>query len=362
MGIYIGVSILLYLSVIFKSQTRTVLKVGKQRTETDLICAFSILLLLFLAVFRAKTVGADTKNYIYIFNQICGFQDRAALKEFAKQNYIETGYLYYNVVLSKITQHEQAITAVNSVLLFLPLCFLLNYSEEKRETVFLFYCLAVFQTALNLMPSSIASLIVLCSLESIVERKPIKTCAIIALAMLIHRSAFVFFALFFLNRIKLTKKGAVLIYAAGFAAYLSYFAILPIILRFVPSVYLYYFSKNAISNGGVFAFHSFIFLLILLLVDFNNDHRYFNVLMWGVSIELSFFWLGLRLVFFSRISLLFIPCLMLLIPICIRNMRRIRYTMIVRAGFYGMIFVQYVLRLFVNNIGTTIPYRFFWNP
>lgn len=359
MGLYIIVSFLLFFSIFMKLPVRYV-SLGNEH-RGDILYSFPVFLLLFFATIRGKSVGADTKNYIYIFDQICRLKNLNEISLFADKNYIEPGYLLYNILLSKVTCREQAITVLNSLVLFISLCLLLRYTNLKKEALFLFYCLGIYQTGFNLSPSTAASFVALCSLKYIKERKLLKTVVVILIGMSIHRSVFVFILLYFLYEVKLSKKRILLLFLAGYTAYLFYGLLYPTIIRLIPTVYLFYFEvqKNT-SNGIVFAFHSFLMLVICMIVDFNNDDPYFNVLLWGVMIELLFYWLSLRLGVFARVSLLFTPCFILLLPLCLRNVKYVKYNLL-SICFYGLILVQYILRLCVNNIGTTLPYVTFWN-
>lgn len=353
MAIYVWLFILLFLmsfTSIRKSQNR------------DRKFFVALMILTFIAMVRGVSVGADTKNYIMYFNAIVNRNSIEQLVSYARDNDIEYGYLFYNKIISLICSNQQTITMFNSVFLMTALWVVVKkYAINKMESVYLFYVLGVYQTALNLMPSSIASLIALSGVCFIKKREGIKYVCTILLAMMIHKSVFVFLPFYFISRVKITKKLAVLIFGGGFLGYILYDAILPVLALFVPDSYLYYLDTGKTSNGVVFVFHILILVFVLLFVDLNRCDDYVNIYMWLFLMELVFYWLGMRLVFFSRISLLFTPVLILLLPKVIREVRIVKQSKAIRLLFFIMLGVQYLLRISVNNIGTTLPYVFFWN-
>ena len=77
-------------------------------------------------------------------------------------------------------------------------------------------------------------------------------------------------------------------------------------------------------------------------------------------VNLCFFGLNIGLGYASRMAALFgpyiiilIPRLLTLIPDRVRRMDTARLLM-------ALCFVQYVLRMCINNIGGSMPYTFFW--
>ena len=117
---------------------------------------------------------------------------------------------------------------------------------------------------------------------------------------------------------------------------------------------------SQITNGVVFGFHILIFIFILVVTDFRKAGSSFNLYLWAFIMELEFYWLSFRLEIFSRVSFLFSPVLILLVPFVTDNMRFVKNKKLINGIFYTLIGVQYVLRLSINNIGSTMPYMFFW--
>ncbi|WP_416390466.1 EpsG family protein [[Clostridium] hylemonae] len=163
---------------------------------------------------------------------------------------------------------------------------------------FLYITLGIYQTALNMIPSNIASLIVIGGFCFILERKLWKFLLIIVLAMQMHQSVFIFIALYILHSIKLTRFRAVLLFGAGGIVLMLYDRLLPVISLFVPDVYQRYLMTSQITNGVVFGFHILIFIFILVVTDFRKAGSSFNLYLWAFIMELEFYWLSFRLEIF----------------------------------------------------------------
>ena len=327
----------------------------------DISFWLAIILLALIAVLRGITVGADTKNYYAYFEDIAQLHTWKDLSYYADRYLIETGYMIYNKLLGFFFESGQTITVCNSILLFVALAIMVKkYSVKPVLSLFLYISLGIYQTALNMMPSSIACLIVLGSYCFIMERKLWKYLAMIVLAMQMHQSVFIFAFLYFLPKIRLTRFRAAVLFGAGGVLLMLYDRLLPVISLFVPEVYRRYLATSQITNGVVFIFHVLIFVFILVVTDFKKTDRTFNLYLWTFILELEFYWLSFRLEIFSRVSFLFSPVLILLVPYVTENMRFIKNKKLMNGIFYSLIGLQYVLRLCINNIGNTMPYMFFW--
>lgn len=314
-----------------------------------------------IAVLRGITVGADTKNYYAYYEDIVQLHTWKDLSYYADKYLIETGYMIYNKILGFFFESGQTITICNSILLFIALTVMIKkYSLKPILSLFLYITLGIYQTALNMIPSNIASLIVIGGFCFILERKLWKFLLIIVLAMQMHQSVFIFIALYILHSIKLTRFRAVLLFGAGGIVLMLYDRLLPVISLFVPDVYQRYLMTSQITNGVVFGFHILIFIFILVVTDFRKAGSSFNLYLWAFIMELEFYWLSFRLEIFSRVSFLFSPVLILLVPFVTDNMRFVKNKKLINGIFYTLIGVQYVLRLSINNIGSTMPYMFFW--
>lgn len=383
MEYYIGMLVVILLSAHWKTSGYKYVNKSTGK-EIDLSLLVPCIALFFFAAMRAVTVGADTRQYQIVF-QLCQEERWSDLStSHARQSWfnlkdIEIGYKYYNKLISCIWSNPQMITIVNSFFILFPLYRLIKkYSSDHWMSIFLFFTLGFYQTALNLTPSAIASLIVLNGIGYIEEGKAVRYVACVLLASIFHYSAFVFLPLYFLRYFKLTAKRFWLILMGMFSTTLIIFSGVVIILReFVPQRYQMYLQATIKRE------QFFVYILQLILIVYciwkKRGHKDFwkknQILLNFFLVESAAYFCTLFSSGFSRAAFLFSPLLVITIPELLNNDDSDESNRIVGESLYkpyviGIsksslliviygIFV-YLLRISVNNIGTTMPYVFYW--
>ncbi|GHU81644.1 hypothetical protein AGMMS50284_1960 [Clostridia bacterium] len=361
---------------------------GKDAEKPVLI--FACIFLLFFAAFRANTVGADTNQYLWVFN----WMKRTPFSRVptaTSHNWYSTGqelmYKYYNKVLTYFFSNQQTITISNSILLITGLYLLIKkQSTDKWLSVFLYFTLGMYQLALNLTPSSIASLFCLAAIPFAVKKKPVQYFIIVAAAFAFHNSAIAFAPIYFLVKIKITPKVFWTIIIGSLGTIIVFLRPLITLLGILlPSKYdAYLHRESPIKEAAmVWIVHFGLFMLCWFIS--RKDKNFFEKNRVGVLmivLESIFYFFALTGSIFSRAAFLYAPYLIVSIPqmlyykhtdketelqasgansLVLQNQKQNTHEAVFKYILIIMFFVilQYVLRLQINNIGTTMPYKFF---
>ncbi len=176
--------------------------------------------LCFLSSFRSSIVGNDTHSYIYIFEQA---------NEYVKYgSRFEIGYVYFNYILSKITDNPQYVFIICSIVICYSFGrFIWKYSKMPWLSMLLFFLLT-FGSTVNIMRQMLAISILLWGVDFIQQKKLLYFAVTIVVATLFHNTAFLFAPAWFLPGLKLDKKvvlfmvGIAIIMYIGFSGLLNY--------------------------------------------------------------------------------------------------------------------------------------------
>jgi len=351
-----------------------------------LFLGLSCWMLFAFAAFRGRMVGADTKQYQDIFDWVKTksiFELHKIKAPYWWDNTFGTEYTYkiYNKIISYFNSNRQIITIVNSVFIMFPIWMLIKkQSPYFWLSIFLFYTLGFYQTALNLTPSAIASLICLNALPLIAQKKPIQYFLIVSIAFLFHTSAYIFIPIYFLPKIKLNLRRFIIIMIVGFAISLIYTQMQGILLRITPAKYAPYVRSSSIKIEQLFVFAGHMSVFVFLLYFIKDKKEFFEkntVGLYIFLIESILYFFTFYNISFSRAAFLFSPYLVILFPNMLMQINREQYPLTegaktrdkgvhagVRNGYYLMVVAlcifQYIARIGINNIGRTMPYEFFF--
>ena len=359
---YTLLGILLYLGVL-KFLTK-----GSRQIETVLVWIGIIVLFLFAAL-RSPQVGADTRGYCRIFQAIAQSRWSDLLRNPQAYSESEYGYRIYNKLLSALGG-AQVITFANSFLqMFLIAVLILKDSKDRYLSLLFYFSFCFYQTALNLSPSCYTSYFMFLSLPLIRKRRLALLLIWTACGMLFHMSAVFFIPLYFICYFSPSKRNLLLFSSIGVAMFGSYTFVLPIFLRFLPAAYGAYIVRYDPNNDfrmQLLVYFVQILPMFFILLLMNRDARKSfaqeqSIMIWTLMLESIMYLLSQRDSMFARGAYLFSPYVIIMIPEMIANIksqstRRMVSQMLV---FYSI--AIYIARVSINNVGTTIPYRFFWN-
>lgn len=150
---------------------------------------------MFLAAFRASSVGNDTEEYLRIFEE--------TISSGIYESRYEIGYLWFNKLLGYISNDSQIVLIVSSIFIFYSFGrFIWKYSRIPWLSMLVFFML-VFGSTVNIIRQCIAVAILLYSMDFIIQRKLIPFVLSVAIAFLFHYTAVFFVFTWFLPNIKL---------------------------------------------------------------------------------------------------------------------------------------------------------------
>lgn len=335
---------------------------------------FACAILWFFMAFRAISVGVDTKHYAYVFSQFekIPFSKVFTVVTYSNENKtwafdFEPGYRLINKLLCVFFNGPQTITIFNSTVIML-----LWYKLIRRESpdymlsVWLLLTLGIYQTQMNVTRNAIAILMVYNGFHYLRRGRFRAYAAVCVAASLIHVAALLFLPLYWLvRRVRLTLRLSMTLILISCVVGVFFPLISPYLSALLPGRYGRYFQGTTenlqplmvgILNGG-------IFLLARRMLPRKRRWEVFRRYALGVmmlTINLCFFGLNIGMDDASRIAALFGPYLVILIPQMLTlipgRARRVNATRLLML----LCFIQYVLRMCVNNIGGTMPYAFFW--
>lgn len=151
-----------------------------------------------LPALRSESVGADTYNYILIFEQV----KLLSFYELFDSN-LDKGYLLFNYIVSIFFDNY-----INLFFIFYFMIFFnyLKVFNDNSKYVFLsilvFLCMGSYFATLNIMRQMLAISICLLSIKNIFEENFLKFLCLVLFAALFHVTAFIFIFIYFIYKYK----------------------------------------------------------------------------------------------------------------------------------------------------------------
>lgn len=205
----------------------------------------------FLAAFRYG-IGFDYYSYVLIFRQVRNTQGLSALLALP----YEPGFVLLTKVMTLFVKNSIVMYGVYELLILLPVgWFVYKYCKDAWFSLWLFVTLTFYYTTMNFVRQALATSIILLAYRFLRDKKPVPYFLIVLVAASFHKTALIMVPVYFLCRIKFTKKTA-LFYAIGaLAAYLASEPILNLVTTYIFPAY-----KDSIYTTP--------FPLVFLLVPF----------------------------------------------------------------------------------------------
>lgn len=343
--------------------------------------AIACMAIALMAGLRAPTVGADTQNYqsFFVWISTVPLKDLAAADTiYWNSSGTELTYKVFNKIVSVVSTHPQTITFVCGLLLgFLLYKFVMSQSDDPWLSVLLFVCLGFFQTAMNIAPSAIAGMCCLAGFRHLQGSNSTRFFLYVALGCVFHYSALLFAPIYFLSTREWKTRPVIVCIALLFICVpFLYPTIIGMLGSIVPSRWVQYLAVDRIDYTQLLVWLVLLVLFMFAVVISNaedaRDGSNANMMLFVVGLAYA---LTTCSTSFSRIAILFAPYLIVAIPnylVCARpayqNARLARLLSEHLRGVYAnhskglliaFVILLYIMRLFVNNIGQTIPYMLF---
>ncbi len=352
----------------------TIMAELKNKSINNAIMPLAFIVLAFFMAFRASSVGADTKQYVFIYRQIC---DISLSNIFTNPIYgygwgytfrLERGYILFNKLVSYISHNDQTITIATSLLLLMLLFLMLRKrSTYPMLSIWLYITLGIFQTNMNMMRNAIVIFWCYYNLHLIEEHHLVKYLISMTIAFLFHKSAILFIPLYWIvNKVEFTPKVFLMFLIISIILGFAFNFIRPFVAQILPNRFARYLTSDSEELEGLLVglFHLLLIAFVFVLTKrkkWNDMVRLDRTGIWMLLGEVFFFAIGFNARYGTRMAALFGPYIIVLIPNLIgRGFQTKGNKMVTVATIMALTGTQYIMRLFINNIGSTMPYQFFW--
>lgn len=341
------------------------------------IRSFILILPMFiLTAFRGINVGTDTSQYhriYYLYNSYTELLSRI------KDSEIEPGYLILNFIANHIGLSYNQFQIVIALIIYAAIYYIsVKYSNNIAYFCFLIMTTRTMFSIMNISRSWIAtSLIIIWAIKLIEKRKPVLFCLVVmAVSVLIHKSAIVFLLLYPVARTKINRKKIYALLASTFVAFLfgkRFFNFIIAILGQYGT-----FVENGYNETGIavimnLAMHACFLIIIIKMYytvvvkksDANNQEEVdYNIMIpaacsiFVVCIDL----IGLRLNVANRVSIHFTPLFLISISNAFALMKKDKGYFLLKLVASGMLIAYFVIILvYRSNWNSVVPYTTFFN-
>lgn len=352
------------ISLTNNKQTMIVLG-NKKIAISNFLLIFSFALLIFVASFRANTVGTDTHTYNYWFEQLQNFSFNK-INAWTDNSKIEIGLgVLAKIGISIFNSNHGAWLIINILMFYALYHFIAEYSANTAFSSFLFISYSLFNQSFNISGQFLAASILLLALV-VLKRKGIRSYLILlVIACFVHKSAIL--GLLFLPMVKIKKnvtKLSVIIVASSFLASRFAAIIIPYIVS--KTVYSHYLIWEVYSESGIGLFMNFLIFVCFIVFYRDMEKIDDNANLWifasAATLSLNFFIQDLGMI--SRVMVYFKIILIVSIPALIPAIKE-KFSSKILSQFValGIIFLfvfYYYYSITHSTCFDTIPYIFDW--
>ena len=364
---YLIITGIIYFITLFDGVVKT-----KIRAKKNLSLFLALSVLLFFMAFRSFYTGVDTIIYVNAFDQIKNYSMIDALKKpiFGLGNYtigLEPGYRLFNWVSGIISKNNQTIiVTVSTFIITIVYAIIIRKSPYPLLSVWMYLTLGIYQTEMNISRNAIALMLCFLTDDLIYEKKLIKFILVILLASSFHASAFLFIPVYFLvNYVPIGKRTIKWMLVIAVVSMLLLPFVRSTIVIILPFYQRYFMSnKRDYASLVVGLFYYMLFIVVLFFVKKNDRHLILKEEAFGTWMFLlntMIFIVGINMTNAARAAAIFGPYIIVYLPRLINRGITGNKRFWVRVALYFLCVAQYISRMFINNIGGTMPYMFTWN-
>ncbi len=332
--------------------------------QEKFVLIIGVLFLYLICVLRKDTVGGDIAGYKVLYER-AGNVSWSNYTEFGN---FEDGYILLTKICSKAGISFQWFFVIIYAIMYIPLAkFMYKNSKDVAMSLIIYVCYQLFVFNLSGLRQSIAMGMCLSAI-SFATRTGLKNflnfLLIVLLASTIHSSAIVFFAFYFVIRIKMSNIKAII-----------YFALCAMVVFMRGSINAFltkYFRETdaSITLGGAFV----LLLGITLFYFISNGTKweeptYENIgnkkciKLESVSMQILMFCILMYLAFSGstllRATMYYVIFIIIVLPNCIQKYNSKERKLIRWIVIVFMIMLFYSETLAINQF-YIVPYKFFW--
>ncbi len=322
----------------------------KQKAYFYLICGAVMLVTMGLRHYSLGSI--DTQNY---YNAMVRAIRSRTWSEYYEPDRYEVGIQAFMYILSRFFKDPQWLLISTSLLFITSIFYFVDRnSDDIPMSISIYISFSLFAFHLQGMRQSIAMCICLFAYEQAKKRKFIPFLAIIAVAVLFHKTAILFLPVYYICRMRCSNKtiGAMLAISAAVLLFASE----------VTAIANFLFDTdygNPVESGGIITLMINILIIALILfadsdIKKGNERTPLLFLLMLSTLCYAFRYVGANLA--ERVAYYFIFSQMVLIP------RTSKIVVAKQRGLYKMIVLALSIAFFAYHLsGTTfVPYRFFW--
>lgn len=252
----------------------TPLSVYPQRRylNSKLLLGLGISYLCFLAMFRGASCGNDTENYREFFQVVASQKN---LWHTIRHTSFEPLFTALTFFLSRLTRDPQILFIVTSLFSFAVTGrFLAKFSLAPCFSLYLFFTLQIFDFYISGIRQALAIALLLLAYEAMTQKKNLRTLLLILLAGLFHRTAWLWFPVFFLLRVRRRRAFLGVTALVGAVCLVSSRYLVAVIASIFPR-YQLYFGSSYLKSGAKLSLilYFLVFGLVLLVGELVGDRE-----------------------------------------------------------------------------------------
>lgn len=325
-------------------------------------CYCTTLLLVLFAGLRADTVGVDTEQYAYTYDQLkySTFNDLWLIRLIDDQH-AEMGYLFFSKLMSYIGDYN-FFKVVSAFCTIAPAGFIIyKYSNNKLVSFLVFFMLPIFaQMSMTMMRQGYAFGFCLMAVNFMLEKKLKAYLFFILLGISFHMSLICVLPIYIFNYIQYEKKYNIWICVFLLIVYLTSGTIF---------IFLASYSRMQYEEGAAGGVGTLAFFIILYIMSQKNASTIFkiplnNALMFMLITTIMFWFIGMHLAAVFRLAAYteFFICLFIPNIIGAIKIKNERNTYIYLCILFVFIMMNsIVFRESTNGYNDFLNYKFFWN-
>ena len=222
-----------------------------KNNNNAIFVTFACVTLIVFSAARGEHVGADNAHYLsayHILRDIHGIDVFTYKMPWSID--FEPGYLMLNRILAFFQLNDFMFQLIISSIIYIPVFLTIyRYSDHQFISILVYFAFGLYAHSLGLQRQLIAVSIVILGMKYISDRRFVRYAIYVVIASLFHVSAMFMIALFFLYKIKISKKSLVIL--IGIEFFMLFFSrnILNIVFRIFPS-YKHYTDTEQFTSGG----------------------------------------------------------------------------------------------------------------
>ena len=252
----------------------TPLSVYPQRRylNSKFLLGLGISYLCFLAMFRGVSCGNDTENYREFFQVVASQKN---LWHTIRHTSFEPLFTALTFFLSRLTRDPQILFIVTSLFSFAVTGrFLAKFSLAPCFSLYLFFTLQIFDFYISGIRQALAIALLLLAYEAMTQKKNLRTLLLILLAGLFHRTAWLWFPVFFLLRVRRRRAFLGVAALVGAVCLVSSRYLVAVIASIFPR-YQLYFGSSYLKSGAKLSLilYFLVFGLVLLVGELVGDRE-----------------------------------------------------------------------------------------